>query len=61
MDINVIMESRIRGTVVCMRNLRSSNLFPKRFMGTDALQHRESIGRFYCLARTVKNSKRLTL
>lgn len=30
-------------------------------MGTDALQHRESIGRFYCLARTVKNSKRLTL
>ena len=31
------------------------------FMGTDALQHRESIGRFYCLTRTVKNSKRLTL
>jgi hypothetical protein len=30
-------------------------------MGTDVLQHRESIGRFYCLARTVKNSKRLTL
>jgi hypothetical protein len=30
-------------------------------MGTDALQHRESIGRFYYLARTVKNSKRLTL
>ena len=30
-------------------------------MGTDALQHRESIGHFYCLARTVKNSKRLTL
>jgi hypothetical protein len=23
--------------------------------------HRESIGRFYCLARTVKNSKQLTL
>jgi hypothetical protein len=22
-------------------------------LGTDALQHRESIGRFYCLARTV--------
>ena len=32
-----------------------------RFMGTDALQRRESIGCFYCLARTVKNSKRLTL
>jgi hypothetical protein len=31
MDINVIMESRIRGTVVCMRNLRSSNMFPKIF------------------------------
>ena len=30
-------------------------------MGTDALQHRKSIGRFYCLARTAKNSKRLTL
>jgi hypothetical protein len=30
-------------------------------MGTDVLQHRESIGWFYCLARTVKNSKRLTL
>ena len=30
-------------------------------LGTDALQHRENIGRFYCLARTVKNSKRLTL
>jgi hypothetical protein len=30
-------------------------------MGTDAIQHRESIDRFYCLARTVKNSKRLTL
>ena len=30
-------------------------------MGTDSLQHRESIGRFYCLARTAKNSKRLTL
>jgi hypothetical protein len=28
MDINVIMESRIRVTVVCMRNLRSSNMFP---------------------------------
>jgi hypothetical protein len=28
-------------------------------VGTDALQHRESIGRFYYLARTVKNSKRL--
>jgi hypothetical protein len=30
-------------------------------MGTDVVQHRESTGRFYCLARTVKISKRLTL
>ena len=30
-------------------------------MGTDALQTRENIGRFYCFARTAKNSKRLTL
>ena len=25
------------------------------------VQHRESTGRFYCLARTVKNNKRLTI
>jgi hypothetical protein len=30
-------------------------------MGTDVVQQRESTGRFYCLARTVKISKRLTL
>jgi hypothetical protein len=29
MGINVIIESRILGTVVCKRNLRSSNMFPK--------------------------------
>jgi hypothetical protein len=37
------------------------NVYITWFMDTDALQHRKSIGRFHCLARTVKNSKHLTL